>query len=139
VLEGQYANAKIKERLGNDALILQSKTRPDPGSGGQLAIIRPHLSKHLATEETDPANLGVLFALTFRHGLRKLALVSVYWPCETQGLDALRTRLSEYMLATNRQGSVTNYCKKLVENVLDRTMEDPLNTCIVGGDWNANW
>ena len=32
VLGGQYANSKIKERLGNDALILQSKTRPEPGS-----------------------------------------------------------------------------------------------------------
>ena len=34
VLGGQFANAKIKERLGNDILVLQSKTRPIPGSGG---------------------------------------------------------------------------------------------------------
>ena len=139
VLGGQYANAKIKERLGNDILILQSKTRPIPGSGGQLAIVRPHLRKHLVNEETDPANLGVLFALTFAHGLRKLVLASVYWPCETQGPASLRTRLAEYMTATDRPGSITNYCRQLVENVLDRTMEDPLNTVIVGGDWNANW
>ena len=43
------------------------------------------------------------------------------------------------MEETGRQSSITDYCKQLVENVLDRTMEDPLNTCIVGGDWNANW
>jgi hypothetical protein len=43
------------------------------------------------------------------------------------------------MMGTDRRGSVTEYCKHLVENVLDRTMEDPLNTCIIGGDWNANW
>ena len=79
VLGGQFANAKIKERLGNDILVLQSKTRPEVGSGGQLAIVRPHLRKHLITEETDPANLGVLFALTFQHGLRKLSVISVYW------------------------------------------------------------
>ena len=139
VLGGQYANAKIKERLGNDILILQSKTRPIPGSGGQLAIVRPHLRKHLVNEETDPANLGVLFALTFAHGLRKLVLASVYWPCETQGPASLRTRLAEYMTATDRPGTITSYCRHLVENVLDRTMEDPLNTVIVGGDWNANW
>ena len=93
VLGGQFANAKIKERLGNDILVLQSKTRPDPGSGGQIAIVRPHLREHLYREETDPANLGVLFALTFRHGLRKLSLISVYWPCDTQGPESLRTRL----------------------------------------------
>ena len=34
VTGGQYANAKIKERLGNDILVLQSKTRAEPGSGG---------------------------------------------------------------------------------------------------------
>jgi hypothetical protein len=39
VLGGQFANAKIKERLGNDMFILQSKTRPEVGSGGQLAIV----------------------------------------------------------------------------------------------------
>jgi hypothetical protein len=65
VLVGQFINAKIKERLFNDILVLQSKTRPDLGSGGQLAIVRPHLRKHLFREETDPANLGVLFALAF--------------------------------------------------------------------------
>ena len=43
------------------------------------------------------------------------------------------------MVGTDRRGTLTDYCKHLVENVLDRTMEDPLNTCIVGGDWNANW
>ena len=42
---GQFANAKIKERLRNDILIVQSKTRPDPGPGGQLAIITLHLRK----------------------------------------------------------------------------------------------
>jgi hypothetical protein len=78
VLGGQFANSKIKERLGNDILVLQSRTRPEPGSGGQLAEVRPHLRKQLQLEETDPANLGVLFSLTFKHGLRKLALVSVY-------------------------------------------------------------
>ena len=138
MLGGQFANAKIKERLGNDILVLQSKTRPTPGSGGQLAIVRLHLRQHLSLEETDPANLGVLFALTFRHGLRKLTLISVYLPCDTQGPEAFRTRLAAYMAATERPGSITDYCKHLVENVLDRTMEDPLNTCVVGGDWNAN-
>ena len=139
VLGGQFTNAKIKERLGNDILVLQSKTRPEVGSGGQIAIVRPHLRQHLSSEETDPANLGILFALTFRHGLRKLVLVSVYWPCDTQGPEALRTKLAQYMAATDRPGSTTDYCKHLVQNVLDRTMEDPLNSCIAGGDWNANW
>jgi hypothetical protein len=83
VLGSLFSNSKIKERLGNDILVLQSKTRPDPGSSGQLAIVRPHLRKHLVREETDPANLGVLFALTFRHGNRRLSLISVYWPCDT--------------------------------------------------------
>ena len=52
VLGGQFSNAKIKERLGNDILVLQSKTRPEVGSGGQLAIVRPHQHKHLITEQS---------------------------------------------------------------------------------------
>jgi hypothetical protein len=47
--------------------------------------------------------------------------------------------MSEYMKDQDIRGSVTSYCKKLVENVLDRTMEDPGNTVVVGGDWNSNW
>ena len=90
-------------------------------------------------EETDPANLGVLFALTFKHEQRALEVASVYWPCEKNTSGALRSRLSEYMKQTNRPGTITNYCRHLVQNVFDRTMEDPLNSCIFGGDWNANW
>ena len=85
-------------------------------------------------EETDPANLGVLFALTFKHEARTLVLASVYWPCNNNSPGALRTQLAEFMAATKCTGTVTNYCKRLVQNVLDRTMEDPRSTCVVGGD-----
>lgn len=104
-----------------------------------MAIIRPHLKKNYIGEETDPANLGIIFALTFRHDKQVLTLASVYWPSDNKGPESLWTRLDLYMKDQDIGGTVTAYCKQLVENVLDRTMADPGNTCVVGGDWNSNW
>ena len=139
VESGFHMKGAMHERLGNEFLILQSATRVVPGYGGQLAIIRPHLKRHFITEETDLAKLGVLFALTFRHGLRTLTIASVYWPNNHTGPESVWTRLREYMTSCNQPGSVTAYCTRLVQNVVDRTMTEPSNTCVVGGDWNVNW
>jgi hypothetical protein len=40
---GFFANSRVKKRLGNDYLVVHSSKRADPGTGGQMAIIRPHL------------------------------------------------------------------------------------------------
>jgi hypothetical protein len=105
---GFFANQKVKERLGNDFLVVHSAKRAVPGTGGQMAIIRPHLKKHYISEETDPANLGVVFALDFRHDKQILTLASVYWPNDNRGPESLWSRMTHYMKANNQRGTVTD-------------------------------
>ena len=46
---GFFANQRVKERLGNDVLVVHSAKLATPGTGGQMAIIRPHLKKNYMT------------------------------------------------------------------------------------------
>jgi len=117
---GFFENQRVKERLGNDFLVVHSAKRHVVGTGGQMAIIRPHLKKNYIGEETDPANLGVLFALTFRHDKQVLTLASVYWPCDNKGPGSLWTRLEEYMKDQNITGTVLG-CIQCIANDWLRT------------------
>ena len=59
---GFFANQRVKERLGNDFLVVHSSKTVNPGTGGQMAIIRPHLKKNYIGEETvepDEVPVGI--------------------------------------------------------------------------------
>ena len=134
-----YEKKRIKERLGDETYVVGTSIAANKMVGGQLAIVRPHLRPYLAKEEADPFNLGLYLALTFKHADRTLTVAGVYWPNNSQGEGALWSNTLRAMRLSNQVGTVRQYVRRLIANVIEKTMEDPRNTCLVGGDWNANW
>ena len=47
--------------------------------------------------------------------------------------------MNKHNINTTGTDAVTNYVRRIVENKVLKHMEDPKNSCIIGGDFNAGW
>ena len=137
--EAYFRKAAIHERVGNDTLVISKITADRRLVGGQLAILRPNISKLVTKVTTDPAGLGTSLTITLKQLSKSIAITGIYWPSKQAGPTGLWSMVKQYQKAHNIRGSVTRFMQQQLEANINRHMQDPHNTHVVGGDFNANW
>jgi hypothetical protein len=137
--EAYFKKAAIHERVGNDTLVISKITADRRLVGGQLAILRPTVAKLVTKVTTDPTGLGTSLTITLKQLSKSIAITGVYWPSKQAGPTGLWSMVKQYQQAHNIRGSVTRFMQQQLEATINRHMQDPHNTHVVGGDFNANW
>ena len=98
----------------------------------------------MTTAVGDHTDLGIVMEVGIQLNESSLKILGNYWPSNNSyGESSLCSAVLQHMeknnIAINGTDAVTNYVKRMVENKIFKHMENPKNSCIIGGDFNAGW